>query len=119
MRVRSVQYLDPAIANVSSELHGRCRLRRVRTVLSLDPVMTNVSDLHGRESVHVDLLSPSISVLSLGPAVANSLAGGRRRRMRVPSVQFLDPGVANVSWELHGMVSTQADSLSRQYQYYL
>ena len=39
--------------------------------------------------------------------------------MRVPSVQFLDPGVANVSWELHGMVSKHADSLSRQYQYYL
>ena len=52
---------------------------------------------------------------TLGPAVVNSLAG---RRMRVRTVQFLDPAMANVPSELHGRMSTHADSLSHQYQCY-
>ena len=166
MRVRSVQYLDPAIANVSSELHGRCRLRRVGSVLSLDPVMANVSDLYGRvgtcgfaQSVNIRTIfrfcgggqprrreatphagslstipgsrcderlvgatrhgvdacvfaQPSISVLSLGPAGANCLAGGTRPRMRVCGVPSLNAAVTNISSEQHGMDSMNAGSLS-------
>lgn len=57
MWVRSVQYLDLAMANVKSEPLGTCRCKRVRSVLSLEPAMTNASELHGRESAHADLLS--------------------------------------------------------------
>ena len=114
---------------------------RVRSVQFLDPAVANVSEIHGRESAQADLLSRQypyyLYVLrwrTVTPERIDDACGFAQcdfrilqwrtshrsstawcRLMRIRSVLFLDPAMANVSSELLGSLSTHEDSLSSQY----